>query len=142
MSLRRLVYSSRAAVDLNDDELHGLLGPGRVLNEKAGVTGQLIHLVSDDFTFAAFIQVLEGPADAVGRTYTRIARDELHHSLTTLADEPISTRSCPGWSMATHRLPVNDASEAVPGAQQDALDALLHDRDTAEALLARFLPGT
>jgi len=67
--LVRLMYASRAAANLDAEEVSAILRKSRATNAREGITGALClcnhgHL---------FIQVLEGGRDAVSRRYNRIA---------------------------------------------------------------------
>lgn len=50
-----------------------------------------------------FTQVLEGPSDAVERTFERIQCDDRHTEIRVLEARPIRRRDFPSWSMALHR---------------------------------------
>lgn len=65
-----------------------------------------------------FLQVLEGPEDAVERTYSRIGGDPRHRAVVTLSRRIIDAREFGDWAMA-HRM---------PGADGDALIARIADR--------------
>ena len=93
--LVRLMYASRAAANLDAEEVSAILRKSRATNAREGITGALClcnhgHL---------FIQVLEGGRDAVSRRYNRIACDPRHSDVTLLSFEEIGERRFAGWSM-------------------------------------------
>lgn len=79
---------------MNPTELAELLDQARRHNPQVGVTGLLLYCNG------CFMQVLEGPVDAVEALYKRIAKDPRHRSLIQLSMEPISERDFGNWSMA------------------------------------------
>ncbi|TPW26141.1 BLUF domain-containing protein [Pararhizobium mangrovi] len=93
----RLVYYSRNHIpDQNgelDAEIKQILERSRVNNDKDGITGALL------FNAGCFAQVLEGPLDAVERTFERIQQDERHGDVSLLALEPIAERAFGSWAM-------------------------------------------
>ena len=103
-ALLRLMYSSVAASDLNADELEALLGICRPLNEANDITGVLFHLHAPQPGMAFFVQLLEGPHDAIEATYAKITRDELHHTVTLLSTADTHHRQFGSWSMALRDL--------------------------------------
>ena len=91
--LVRLMYASRAAHAVDQEELLAILKKSRANNPKAGITGVLC------FSEGIFIQVLEGGRDAVNRLYNRIATDSRHTDVVLLNYEEIAERRFAGWSM-------------------------------------------
>jgi hypothetical protein len=90
--MHRICYMSRAALS-GDVDLDGILTVSRVRNGSDGITGLLLA----DGT--RFLQALEGEADAVRACYARIALDDRHCDVVTVADEPIEHRQFGSWSM-------------------------------------------
>lgn len=93
-SLRSLCYVSSARRRLGPEGLATLLEKSREANARSGITGLLMHCAGN------FMQVLEGPADAVHDTMARIRRSELHNDVIQMFDEPLEAREFEGWSMA------------------------------------------
>lgn len=89
----RILYISTARAPLPAAELEAILATSRRNNAAAGITGLLV------VGGRRFLQVLEGPRDAVKTTYDRIAADPRHFALVTLNDRDISERSFGNWSM-------------------------------------------
>jgi hypothetical protein len=52
------------------------------------------------FNRGCFAQVLEGPREAVERTFERIQRDPRHADVMPLEFAPVARRGFPSWSMA------------------------------------------
>jgi len=101
--LQSLVYMSSAAEPFDDAALEEVLAHARARNTADGLTGLLVH------RNGRFMQLLEGPYDAVLATYQRILADDRHDDVRLLAEESIHTRRFPEWSMAYDR----DASGAA-----------------------------
>lgn len=93
MATRRIIYFSRCAEGPGPDTVAEILAESRRNNEKAGITGLLLHMEG------VFAQVLEGPADAIGKTMARIERDPRHHDITILSDGDVGTPLFQDWSM-------------------------------------------
>eukprot|EP00456_Euglypha_rotunda_P041709 TRINITY_DN3241_c0_g1_i3.p1 TRINITY_DN3241_c0_g1~~TRINITY_DN3241_c0_g1_i3.p1 ORF type:complete len:138 (-),score=31.74 TRINITY_DN3241_c0_g1_i3:20-433(-) len=91
--MKRLLYISTARSILNASELEELLSKSRAANAKADLTGLL--LVGG----RRFLQVLEGPDEAVIQTYERIKNDPRHFALVKLHDKAIEARAFGSWSM-------------------------------------------
>ncbi|SFP49303.1 BLUF domain-containing protein [Sphingomonas rubra] len=91
--MRQLLYVSsrpmRIAVNIGD-----ILHQSRRNNGAAGVTG----LLYTDGT--RFLQVIEGPEDAVDETFARIKADPRHRAVVILSDRTVTTREFGDWSMA------------------------------------------
>jgi len=89
-TLYALAYMSRSLLDPREDlaqlELFNILLVARRRNNLSGITGALM------LNQGCFVQVLEGPHDAVAETYERIERDPRHRSLTLLHFTPIEYR--------------------------------------------------
>jgi hypothetical protein len=91
--LVRLMYASRAAVAIDQEELLSILRHAKAANAKIGITGALC--LADGI----FIQALEGGRDAVNRVYNKIAADSRHKDVMLLGYEEISERHFASWSM-------------------------------------------
>ena len=92
--LRSLLYVSSAVRILDQSELLDLLQVSRNCNELAGITGLVVYEEGN------FIQVLEGPSEAVEETMRRIRNDVRHHMILVLLDNEISERLFGSWAMA------------------------------------------
>ncbi len=93
-----LVYVSSATQRFSQAGLVELLEKARGKNAKLDLTGILLHKDSN------FLQVLEGPDDAVRTLFHRIGTDPRHRGTLKLLERPINEREFPDWSMAFHSL--------------------------------------
>lgn len=91
-----LVYTSQARNAFSHDGLVELLAGSRASNAEAGITGVLLY--GD----GVFLQVIEGPPDAVRALFERIERDPRHHRIRVVLERPIDERRFGAWSMAFH----------------------------------------
>jgi hypothetical protein len=91
--LVRLLYASRAARPIGEEDLTAIMNTARANNPVRGITGILCH-GSD-----SFLQVLEGGRMAVNELYNRIIRDDRHQYVCVLNYQEISERQFANWSM-------------------------------------------
>lgn len=112
-----IIYSSVATRPLGDDDLAALLAQSRRANEQNDITGVLL------FRNGYFLQLLEGPDQAVRAKMATIKHDDRHTKVTVLTEEIIEERQFPEWTMG---YPAADADvEQAPGYRStfDDLDA-------------------
>nr|WP_254281389.1 BLUF domain-containing protein [Frigoribacterium sp. VKM Ac-2836] len=102
------VYVSRSSYPFTDDDLANLLMTSRSNNARLGITGMLLHREG------RFIQVLEGPEEAVRARLAVIARDPRHTAVHTIVDERVEDRLFPGWTMG-YRAVTDDLATVIPG---------------------------
>jgi Sensors of blue-light using FAD len=88
----QLVYTS-TPFGFDSATLNAILFAARHYNKRDGITGTLI--CRDDI----FLQLLEGPKDAVEATYKRIKRDGRHIDLVELHRGETEHRLFPDWDM-------------------------------------------
>ena len=128
-ALFRVLYCSRNLVPGNAEALaahvRSILEVSRRNNARDGITGGLL------FSADCFAQVLEGPSDAVERTFERIQCDERHSDVTVLDSGPINTRDFPAWSMA-----FSGAASASPLASSAFGAAFQGQSDAGNTILA------
>ena len=130
--LERLVYVSTATsrLDLPRQAAEIALwsaGP----NARNGLTGAL---VGHD---GHFIQVVEGPPDALDALLRRLEADDRHYDLILIDRWPIETRVFESWAMA---LAADDAED--PTMDAVVSDATISPRQLAEQLRSRVIPAT
>ena len=87
-----IVYVSKAARPMTQDDLAHILEGARRRNAEEGITGVLLY--SD----GSFMQYLEGPAAGMLRVYAIIKTHPLHYGLIDLVREPIQSREFAEWS--------------------------------------------
>jgi hypothetical protein len=92
MPLVQLTYASRP-FGFDEAVLGTILLDARRCNMRDGITGTLI--VRQDL----FLQLLEGPAEAVDAAYKRISRDDRHINVRQLTRRDVSKRLFPDWAM-------------------------------------------
>ena len=76
MPIRKILYTSQATHPVSKEECRRILAASRDNNRQNDVTGLLIYLEN-----GTFIQLLEGDAEAVGRTMERISGDPRHQHI-------------------------------------------------------------
>jgi len=106
-----LIYVSTSVKLLSDEELLDILKVSRENNSTKDVTGLLLYKGGN------FMQVLEGPDEAVEALYKKIEADPRHKDLSVLAREQISNRQFPAWQMAFQDLD-NPVIKNEPGFSQ------------------------
>ncbi len=103
-----LIYVSSALREFSDDDLLALLEQSREKNARLDITGMLLYKDGN------FIQVLEGPDDAVHQIFETIRGDSRHHGVIRLLERPIETRDFPDWQMGFRKLGKQDLPD-IPG---------------------------
>ena len=117
--MRQLLYASNTSREVGDAMLHEILAASRRNNGACGITGILLYVAG------GFMQVLEGDAEAVEATFTRICADKRHWNTTVLLDRE-APRAFGEWSMGFER----------PTRDQDGIFAL-----TQDAIAGKLTPG-
>lgn len=92
MRLCQLIYTSRP-FGFNASMLDDILTAARSLNAKNSITGALICRAD------TFMQMLEGPREAVTEAFGRILADDRHVNVTLLHVGDTSERLFPDWTM-------------------------------------------
>lgn len=90
--IEQLLYISTVSPNETVD-LATILATARRNNRANGITGLLMY------NCKRFLQVLEGPADAIDATFNRIRRDTRHRGQVLLARKTIDQREFGDWSM-------------------------------------------
>jgi hypothetical protein len=106
--LFRIAYISAASKSFDPAELREMLKESDARNKEAGITGMLLYKDGQ------FMQVLEGPGEAVTTTFSRISKDPRHHDIKVLLQGAVQERRFPAWSMAFRDLNLPDHQD-VPG---------------------------
>lgn len=93
-SLLAVLYRSQATEQMDRAATLEMLVAAREHNERAGISGLLI------LRGTQFMQLLEGPHDAVDALLARIVRDPRHTALVVTHRETVTARRFPDWAMA------------------------------------------
>ncbi len=88
------MYMSTAVGDVDDDILFDILSVSQQNNARNDISGLLL------FGSGCFLQVLEGPDDAVGELYDTILSDTRHKDLVLIEDISVEEQLFGAWSMA------------------------------------------
>ena len=102
----QLVYVSTASWSMTNGDLNAILDVSRAKNRRLGVTGMLLHIDH------GFLQVLEGPKEAVMEIFSKVERDTRHIGVRVLVQHEVEERLFEGWSMGFDRLSEKDAHSA------------------------------
>ena len=98
MHLKTLTYTSRARLDLTDEDLNDIHQTARHLNALDGVTGLLL------FDGARFLQIIEGAESAIDNLVERLRMDRRHSAFEVRDERFVEQRSFEGWSMELLRV--------------------------------------
>jgi hypothetical protein len=96
--LYRIVYVSTATPLCNDAVLRDILKDSPQHNAAVGITGLLLYKDGQ------FMQVLEGPEQAVKKMFEHIRQQPEHHGIMVLIEEHTHERQFTDWSMAFENL--------------------------------------
>jgi hypothetical protein len=103
MAIHQLIYLSDQ-VGSDPSQLAAILESAVRHNREDGLTGMLLYSGGN------FLQVLEGPVDAVKTTYRRILKDPRHTNCFILLEQDIPERQFSQWSMGCRQLSEEDAA--------------------------------
>jgi hypothetical protein len=92
MQLLQLIYASRP-FGFDAFALDTILITSRHNNSRNQITGALV--CRDDL----YLQLLEGPDDAVRSTYDKILRDDRHLEISLISEAHVTERLFPNWDM-------------------------------------------
>ena len=90
--IKHVIYTSRPTF-FDKDVLDSILHTSRANNIKWDVTGSLI------FHSDLYLQLLEGPTDAINELYQKIMTDSRHAEITKLRDDKTDRRLFASWTM-------------------------------------------
>ncbi|HEU0135500.1 MAG TPA: BLUF domain-containing protein [Allosphingosinicella sp.] len=119
MRLKTLTYTSRARLDLRDEDLSAIHQTARHLNALDGITGLLL------FDGSRFLQIVEGSEDAVDNLVERLRMDPRHSAFEVRDERDVERRAFPDWSMELLRVSAGyaNAEDEVGGALPDSVPA-------------------
>ena len=104
MKLYQLIYQSQSLVPFEPLELTALLHHARTYNQAHDITGILLYTPD-----GRFLQVLEGPQEAVRWLYYHaIVTDPRHYNCQVLSEGASPRRSFLEWSMAFRAAQAHD----------------------------------
>jgi len=103
----QLVYLSTATQPMSPEDLTELLRLSRERNAQRGITGILMYCKHH------FLQVLEGPEDAVSALFERISRDGRHKDIQVLLRQKAGQRDFEEWQMAFRAVSDAEAQEIM-----------------------------
>jgi hypothetical protein len=98
LRLKTLAYTSRARLDLGDDELNDIHQTARHLNALDGITGLLL------FDGSRFLQIIEGADAAIDNLVERLLMDRRHSAFEVRDERYVERRSFKDWSMELLRV--------------------------------------
>jgi len=119
---KRLIYRSQP-FGFDQSVLAGILSAARRNNPREGITGALVC------RHDLYLQLIEGPADAIDALYARICVDDRHANVELLLSEDMGERLFPNWAMLDDTAPSlfwsaqDVAAGALEGASPDDLRA-------------------
>lgn len=116
-----LVYASSATNLFSEEELNQLLEKARKNNHILDITGMLLYKDGN------FMQLLEGPKEAVQSLVAKIKLDPRHRGFLALFQEERAEREFSQWEMGFQKLDAQTALE-VPG-YSDFLDLPLNSEE-------------
>lgn len=113
--MKQLIYRSQP-FGFDRSLLAGILMQARRNNRRDGITGALV--CREDL----YIQLIEGPPDAIDTLYAKIARDDRHCDLRLLLTDSVEERVFAEWDMLDDELPtlIWTAAEVANGAMDKA----------------------
>lgn len=129
----QLIYTSVTPNKRMDTlELVQILQQARKNNLRDGLSGMLVY--RDNY----FMQVLEGPEEAVTKTFQKIAKDSRHSYLVVLAKRYVAKRSFPDWQMGFHMMRCMKKAKIEGLAHVFDDDTNLQGKDFARELIRSF----
>ncbi|CAN5117945.1 hypothetical protein BH09ACT5_BH09ACT5_11750 [soil metagenome] len=88
-----IAYVSASTGEMSEDDVAAILKQSRANNVWHQLTGALLY------HRGRFIQVIEGPDDAVRTRLAIIAADPRHSGIRTISEKQIGARQFPEWTM-------------------------------------------
>ena len=126
--LHRVLYVSSARESVSSASRAGKDIFSRARNVAIDITGALLYADGN------FMQLLEGPRDAVLATLARIEKNPLHSGVIVLINGPAAARQFDAWSMAY--------SQATWEEMTEVRNACRTSNDSAVLILKGFATNT
>lgn len=117
--MHQLIYVSEARSELGSEEVFRIIEQSSRNNPRANITGFLI------FSGGRFLQLVEGPAEALDALVATVERDPRHHSFQVLARRPVHERSFPRWRMKRVGVGLDALDELRAGLTAEGRDSAL-----------------
>ena len=111
MHLTQMIYASTMTDPLSLDLVVQVLDTARDRNPRHGVTGMLV------FGTERFLQLIEGPPEAVNRLYRNLVADPRHRDLRLISAGPVAARRFTDWSMGFWTVARGASPAAASGEQ-------------------------
>jgi len=123
LRLKTLTYTSRARLDLRDEEVSAIHQTARHLNALDGISGLLL------FDGSRFLQIVEGSEDAVDNLVGRLRMDPRHSAFEIRDERYVERRSFADWSMELVRVSAGyrNAKDEVAAALPASVSAPVRD---------------
>ena len=120
--MKQIIYHSRP-FGFDRAMLAGILTQARRNNKRDHITGALICRQN------MYLQLVEGPEDAIDELYLKITRDDRHCDVRLGYSATVETRLFPDWEMLDDSMPsVTLSCEGIPnGAVEDASPDILRE---------------
>jgi hypothetical protein len=132
--MKSIFFVSTATHHMNGQQFRSLVNNAAMNNAVKSVTGLL------GYNGMNFIQLAEGPADAVDECIHRILNDDRHAGVRFFREKPITQRECQEWGIASGSLYVNPLRpETLATSWQCA--GLTHDTKRILSSFASFGAG-
>jgi len=128
----QVVYASIARFHPTEADLDAIREAANLRNPILGVTGVLLY------GSGMFVQLLEGPDEAVHELLARIEADERHRNLRILVSQLSERRAAKSWAMGVLDLDtIEDEGSALEGLVRDLIaifDDIEWDNDAGPAI--------
>ncbi len=132
--LYELIYHSTTARNFNVNDIPDILKKARIHNAQNQITGCLIYHDVE------FLQLIEGPEEAIKDLYAQIQKDPRHRNVEALAQGPIEDRAFDDWEMAFHNLDKKILLQPGRISHKSILGTTRYMKDTTSArFLFKFL---
>lgn len=132
----QLLYLSNAKPELKQEQLDSILRVSRENNPSRDITGLLV------FANGVFIQVLEGPRNAVHKLFETICDDTRHQDVAILGEYTGQERIFAKWSMGFLQSTLDELTRITGSAsmigREDILSLLSNDEAEAVRFLKKF----
>ena len=135
MELYQLIYQSQSLVPFEPLQLSAMLDRSRAYNKRHSITGILLYTPD-----GRFLQVLEGPRQAVRHLYSNlIITDPRHYNCQVISEGPSLSRSFTGLTMAFQAAQPRDLRKILSPVPPDNPALLIPRPRTRPELLALLL---